>query len=95
MNAKKRLENLGKLNGKKGEEYGRFEKIGEVLAVQFPEGVTLKTSDEFNRFVLFTQMALKLDRLSNYLPGGVHEDSLDDEAVYAMMLRSFDADGNT
>jgi hypothetical protein len=95
MNARKRLEKLSALNGKKGEEYGRFEKIGEVLATQFPQGVTLKTSDEFNRFVMFTMIALKLDRLSNYIPGKVHEDSLDDAAVYAMMLRSFDADGNT
>jgi hypothetical protein len=57
----------------------------------FPEGLTLKTEEEFNRFAIFLQIIHKNSRYANSMLSGGHADSLDDITVYAQMLREFDS----
>ena len=83
-----RLRSLGQINVARGSNYGRFDKIGRVLHEMFPEGLTVRGPAEFNRLVLFIMIANKVTRLANSLPGGIHEDTLDDTAVYSMMMRT-------
>lgn len=58
--------------------------IGEVLAVMFPEGITLKTAEDHNKWHLFLLTMIKATRLAN--TGLNHEDSGLDMAVYASMF---------
>lgn len=81
-----RLKEMAGVNESKGKDYGRFEKIGDVLAAYFPNGITLNGSDEFNRFILFAYMANKLVRTSDHLPSTIHEDSILDASVYGAIL---------
>lgn len=64
--------------------------FGEVLTGMFPEGLTLKTAEEFNRFALFLQIVHKSTRYANAMLSGGHADSCDDTSVYSQMLREFD-----
>lgn len=91
MNVADRLTKLADLNRERGGTYGDFEKIGRVLAQVFPEGLTLKTPDDWNRIILFTNSMNKLVRYSVNFNAGGHADSLDDNAVYSIMLRDLDA----
>lgn len=58
--------------------------IGEILSVMFPEGITLKTPDDHNKWHLFLMTMIKATRLAN--TGLNHEDSGLDMAVYASMF---------
>ncbi len=62
----------------------------KLVSSLFPEGITLKTEDEFTRFWLFNMLIVKLTRYAtNYAKGG-HQDSVHDLGVYAFILESFD-----
>jgi hypothetical protein len=69
-----------------GDNYRRF---GYFMARLFPAGVRVETPDDWNRIGIFVQVAAKLSRYANQWEHG-HRDSLDDMAVYAMMLRELD-----
>ena len=58
---------------------------GALLLALFPEGVTLKTEDDFTRFKNLAQVADKLHRYAVNFEKGGHPDSLDDLAVYAQI----------
>lgn len=58
--------------------------IGEILSVMFPEGITLKTVDDHNKWHLFLLTMVKATRLANTRL--THEDSGLDMAVYASMF---------
>jgi len=58
--------------------------IGEILAVMFPEGITLKTPEDHNKWHLFLLTMVKATRLAN--TNLKHEDSGLDMAVYASMF---------
>ena len=58
--------------------------IGEILSVMFPEGITLKTADDHNKWHLFLMTMIKATRLAN--TGLNHEDSALDMSVYASMF---------
>lgn len=89
-----RLAALGKIHQERGKVYGDdYKHFGKVLAGLFPEGLTLKTADDFTRFGLFVQMATKMNRYSRQFHNGGHVDSLDDLAVYSQLLQDRDADG--
>jgi hypothetical protein len=70
-----------------GDNYKRF---GYMMAELFPNGLSLKGPDDFNRIGIFVQVVSKLTRYSENLTRGGHADSLDDMAVYAMMLQELD-----
>jgi len=66
-----------------------YKKFGPVMKGLFPDGLTLKTKADFQRFSIIVMMAAKLHRYSlNFSKG--HEDSLDDLSVYSMMLQHID-----
>jgi hypothetical protein len=65
-------------------------RIGDSLAAMFPRGLELKRAEDFTRFALFVACHGKLLRYAAQFTEGGHGDSLDDEAVYAMLLRYVD-----
>jgi len=64
--------------------------IGPMFAILFPEGLTLRTADDFNRFHLYMLEMVKLTRYGAQFEKGGHADSADDGAVYWAMLREVD-----
>lgn len=74
-------------NATYGDSYHRF---GEVLEILFPEGLTLKGANDFNRFIAYFNSMGKLVRYAPNFELGGHADSLDDCSVYSQMLRQLD-----
>lgn len=75
-----------------GDNYKRF---GPIMALLFPNGLTLNTPDDFNRYGVFVQVAAKLTRYAENFTRGGHIDSLDDTAVYSMMLKELDVEAKS
>lgn len=67
-----------------------YKNFGKTLLGLFPNGVTLKSAEEFNRFALFLQIMHKQSRYAQSILSGGHSDSLDDISVYSQMLREYD-----
>lgn len=86
-----RLAKLGDLYRERNKLYGdNYKRFGQTLVSFFPNGITLKTADEFNRFALFLNVMHKVTRYARAMPSGGHEDSADDMAVYAQMMQEMD-----
>ena len=67
--------------------YGdNYKRVGATMVAMFPQGVHLKTEEDFNRWHLFELMVVKLTRFAN--TGLMHQDSIHDAAVYAAMVES-------
>lgn len=64
--------------------------VGGAMASFFPNGVLLKTADDFNRFHIFMLGVVKVSRYANNWPKGGHADSAHDNTVYSAMLESID-----
>ena len=60
--------------------------VANVMGALFPNGVVLKTPDDFNRWHLFELLIVKLTRFAN--SGLLHKDSIHDAMVYAAMVES-------
>ena len=69
-----------------------YKRFGAIFMQLMPGGVTLKDEDDFNRFSLFVQVVAKMTRYGQNFDFGGHADSLDDMAVYGMMLQEIDAE---
>lgn len=69
-----------------------FRMVGRVMQAMFPEGITIKGEDEFNRWHLFELSIVKLTRYAIAYKEGGHKDSLDDMIVYAAMVAALDAE---
>lgn len=63
-----------------------FLMVGNIMAAMFPEGVTLKTPDDHNRFHLFMLKVVKLSRFT--ISGMTHVDSIRDDLVYSAMVEA-------
>lgn len=86
------LTKLADLYRERGKVYGDNYKLhGFVMRHLFPNGVTLLTVNDHNRFGVFTQIVCKLTRYANMWDKGGHADSVDDMTVYAQMLQELDA----
>lgn len=73
--------------------YGdNYKRVGDVMAAMFPDGVQLRTAEEYNVWHLFELMVVKMTRFAN--SGLSHEDSIHDLAVYAAMVESLIRKGN-
>lgn len=70
-----------------GDNYKRF---GHVMLHMFPGGLTLRSAEDFNRFGVLVQIVGKVTRYAANFERGGHADSLDDNIVYAAMLRELD-----
>lgn len=66
-----------------------YQEFGPFMAALFPDGLQLKTSEEFGRFGAFTMCAVKLHRYAQALRAGRagHEDSAHDLICYAAILQ--------
>lgn len=81
------LEEMAETFRERGEMYkNNYRQIGAVMAALYPDGITLKTIDEHNRFHLFLMMQIKMTRLVNM--NLHHQDSCHDIGVYSAMLES-------
>ncbi len=91
MKADEILNSTAHLFRKKREEYGNnYLVIGKIMSAMFPEGLTVKSEEEWNRLHLVLLSIVKISRYSfNYQKGG-HNDSLLDLLVYVAMLSEMD-----
>lgn len=75
-----------------GDNYKNF---GKLLAALFPDGISIASAQDpvaaGNRLGVLIQILSKITRYCENFNTGGHADSLDDLAVYAMMLRELDA----
>lgn len=87
------LRDAAKIYEDRNKIYGdNYKHFGFVFKELFPKGLELKTPMDFNRIGILVQMVAKMTRyVANFNKGG-HADSLDDLAVYTMMLRELDSD---
>lgn len=69
-----------------------YKRHGEIMLALFPNGITLKTKDDHNRFGLLTQKVYKLTRYGENFHKGGHEDSIIDDCTYSAMLAELDMD---
>ena len=74
----------------KNNEHGStYERHGKLMSIFFPEGITLKTKEDFGRFHILSLLVLKMNRISGSLNKGIfHEDSYCDLMIYSSMALS-------
>jgi hypothetical protein len=83
---------LSRINKERGALYGYdYLHLGEAMVGFFPNGLELRTAEDFNRFALFVHLGTKLNRYAQQIKKGGHVDSLDDLSVYAQLLQQFDS----
>ncbi len=63
-----------------------WRKVGAILRILHPDGVTLETADDHNMYHLWSLMIVKITRFAN--TNLTHQDSIHDAAVYAALLES-------
>lgn len=91
MNVPEMLRNAAKIYEERNKLYGdNYKRFGEIMNSLFPNGLTLHNVDDFNRFGVFVQVVSKITRYAENFTRGGHPDSLDDNAVYSMMLQELD-----
>ena len=96
MNTIENLSRIAEIYKERNALYGdNYKHFGRTLIGMFPQGLALNTEEEFNRFALFLNILHKLTRYARSINSAGHGDSLDDMAVYAMMLRETDDDSTT
>lgn len=71
-----------------GNNYHRF---GSLCLSLFPNGMTLRTVEDFNRFGVLVQILSKQTRYAEQFAKGGHLDSIHDTIVYAAMLEELDS----
>lgn len=78
----------------RNESYGdNYLQHGRVMSALFPDGINLKTVEDWNRFGIINMVVAKLTRYSQKWPE-VDEgtiDSVHDMGVYSFMLESVDS----
>jgi hypothetical protein len=70
-----------------GDSYKIFGSIMELIGL---DNFNLRSADDHNRFGVYVQLLGKVIRYGKQFDNGGHADSLDDMAVYAMMLKELD-----
>jgi hypothetical protein len=96
MSVPDRLAKLAEIYRSRNAVYGdTYKRFGKVMMALFPEPLTLSTEEDWNRMALFFHKADKIARYASSFTKGGHVDSLDDDAVYGMMLQEYDADVKT
>lgn len=90
MKLSEKFTKLSNINKSRGNDYGDFRKLGKVLSSYFPDPLTIEGEDEWNRLALLMLTINKVVRYSVNFKKGGHSDSLNDVAVYAMMLQGMD-----
>lgn len=62
----------------------------KMLMALFPDGLTVKTEDDWARLNFFLMLTGKISRYAQQYEKGGHADSIHDTSVYAVMLECFD-----
>lgn len=76
---------------KRNAVYGdNFLKVGKIMAALFPDGITLRSEDDHNRFHIFMLAVVKQTRYVHSWAAGGHADSSHDLTVYSAMLEAID-----
>lgn len=89
--ADKILEQAAETYKERNAIYGdNFLNFGPAMVGLFPEGITLKTSEDFIRFHLLMLDMVKTTRYCNNFDKGGHQDSIHDKVVYCAMLEACD-----
>jgi hypothetical protein len=84
------LNDAAKIYESRNQIYGdNYAKFG-YAAFSLLERIQLNSPDDYNRFGVLTQMLSKISRYAQNFARGGHDDSLDDLAVYSMMLKELD-----
>jgi len=79
----------------KSDKYGNMYKVkGEVMSIIFPDGVKLKTPEDFNRYTYLSAVIAKMMRYAAQFENGGHYDSAHDAIVFAAMLNGIDSDAS-
>lgn len=93
MSPDQRLKELANLFQERNKQYGsNYLQFDAVLRALFPYGIHVTENGEFGRLMLVMHLVTKLTRYTqNMQQGKGHADSLDDMAVYAMMLQEHDS----
>jgi len=88
---KSRFTSLAKLHGERSRKYNyNYRRFGAMLKAFFPNGIILRSEDDFLRFAFLVHIFGKLSRYAENFKKGGHADSLDDISVYAQMLQETD-----
>lgn len=83
------LERASAIIKERGEQYGNAQKNhAKTLLSMFPDGITLKTEDDFSRFASLNMCVAKMTRYATNFEKGGHKDSASDLVSYASMLSS-------
>lgn len=88
------LEEMRATFGERNEKYSEnWRAMGPVMSAIFPDGITLRTNDDFIKFALFEWAIGKLVRFGR--TGMTHKDGVLDAAVYCAILKGYlDAAGS-
>lgn len=74
----------------RNKQYGdNYKTFGRVMVALLPEGLTLRTEDDFNRYGVIIQIVSKLTRYFAHPMAG-HADTIHDLGVYSFMLEELD-----
>ena len=85
------LEQALKTYKERNKTYGdNYFKFGKVMKELFPDGITLTTEADFNRFGCLVQIVSKISRYANSFKEGGHKDSAHDLGVYAFIQEELD-----
>lgn len=86
-----RLRGAADLFEQRDKEYGSvYKDYGKLMVAYFPDGITLKTEDDFSRFGILNMILSKTNRYAANFKKGGHKDSLSDISVYSQMLSELD-----
>lgn len=79
----------------RNEQYGdAYKKHGNIISAFFPNGLVLKTPEDFNRYSMFSAVCSKMNRYAANFHKGGHADSILDATTYAAMLKTLDEEIN-
>lgn len=70
-----------------------YRQMGPVMTAIFPNGLTIQTSDEWQRFGAFFMIICKAVRYAEAFKAGGHIDSAHDSAVYSAILEQLTREG--
>lgn len=83
----KRFDQIRDIYQDRRQQYGdSYLMFGGVMSALFPEGVTISSDQDFAKLGILVQIIGKITRYTNHFPSGSHSDSLQDIAVYALLL---------
>jgi len=90
------LNRMAKLYAERNAVYkDNYLKVGGVMEALFPEGMVLKTAEDYNRWHLLELAIVKLTRYANQYEKGGHADSIEDMIVYLAMVAGLDNEADT